>query len=257
MRKQSLRNLAILCITIGGVLLGFCSVEDQFAGIVRLPHLLFTLLLVAATLLILVSVVIGACLLAPFVFSGRQVPSYEVEVAKRGDLEELHDFCERYVGAHFATLESWRKRHDKNPGTFFMLKEVRRKRFETKITLVGAFTIIPVNDTARRLLERDELSAVTFSSTHIAAPSERAAALYISGVIGSNFRSKGAVISFLKDRLKSEQERGNQLVYTRPMTADGLRLAKAYGFSPVNPAIMNDAERIYKKELSTNLPAPL
>lgn len=252
MRKQRLAKLAILFITIAGLLFTICGVEERFATIVYLPHLLFLICLVVGILLTLASGIIAGNLVVHSLVSKRTVRNYDVQVADRGDLEDLHDFCENYAGEHFATLESWTKRYDKHPGTFFMLKETRKKRFETTVRLVGAFTIIPVNESARQLLEKDELSAVTFSPTHIAAPSEKAAALYISGVVGSSFRSKGFVLSFLKDRLKTEQERGNSLVYTRPMTDDGLRLTKAHGFSPVNPAVINRVDRIYKKELRSD-----
>jgi len=249
MRKQRLAKLAILFIAIASLLLTICGVEDRFAGIVYLPHLLFRIFLVVGLLLTLASGIIAANLGAHSLLSNATVRSYDIQVADRGDLEDLHDFCENYAGEHFATIESWRKRYDKHPGTFFMLKETRKKRFKTIVRLVGAFTIIPVNESARQLLEGDELSAVTFSPTHIAEPSEKAAALYISGVVGSSFRSKGFVLSFLRDRLKTEQERGNSLVYTRPMTDDGLRLAKAHGFSPVDPAVINRVDKIYKKQL--------
>jgi hypothetical protein len=248
MQRQKLRSLAILLIAIASLLFGICSVEERFAGIVHVPHLLFRIFLVVGFLLTVASGIIAANLFGRSLFSNATIRSYDVQVADRGDLEDLHDFCEKHAGEHFATLESWRKRYDKNPDTFFMIKETRKKRFKTTLSLVGAFTIIPVNESARELLERDELNAVTFSSTHIAAPSEKPAALYVSGVVGSSFRGRGYALSFLKDRLKTELERGNSLVYTRPMTKDGLRLAKAHGFSPVNPVI-NKADRIYKKEL--------
>jgi len=249
MRNKQLAKLALLFITIAGLLFSRCGVEERFAAIVHLPHLLFQICLVVGILLTIASGITAASLIANLLLSNRTVRSYHIQVADRGDLEELHNFCEKYAGEHFATLESWRKRYDKHPGTFFILKETRKKRFKTTIRLVGAFTIIPVNESAQELLERDELSAVTFSPTHIAEPSQKAAALYISGVVGSSFRSKGVVLSFLKERLKTEQERGNSLVYTRPMTNDGLRLAKAHGFSPVNPVVINTPDRIYKKEL--------
>jgi len=254
MGKQGLKNLAVWCVTLGALMITICGVKDQFVTILRLPPVVLTLILIVGVLLILVATAIGIILFLPLIIQHRSLRTFEPVMAERGDLETLHEFCEKYMGSHFATLESWRKRHEKNPGTFFMVKEFRKGRFKSQEKLVGAFTIIPVTELARELLERGDLSAVTFSPQHVASPLEPAAALYISGLVGSNFKSRGFVLSYLVSRLRTEQGLGNHLLYTRPMTTDGLRLAKRYGFYPVNPTVTDQANRIYKKDSPSGIP---
>lgn len=248
MRKSPLKGFVLWSITIGGGLLALSGVKDQTTSIIKVPPVIFTLILVSGIVLVLISITIGSYLLIPTI-AGRKLITYEAVLAQRGDLEELHEFFEKHVGPHFATLEAWRKRHDKNPRTFFMVKAITKRKFKKKEVLVGAFTIIPVTDTARGLLEKDQLSAATFSPEHIAPTSEKPAALYISGIVGSNFRARGYALSLLINNLRMEKERGNHLLYTRPMTVDGLRLAKAHGFSPVNPTVKDQANCIYKRDL--------
>lgn len=248
MRKESLRAIVLWSLAVGGGLLAICGVKDQVSKVIILPPIIYTILLVTGVILILVPIAIVSFSLIPGI-RRRKLTTYEAVLAQKGDLEELHEFCEKHVGPHFATLESWRKRHEKHPGTFFMVKAITKKKFKKNETLAGAFTIIPVNEMARNLLEKDQLSANTFTTEHIASPSEKPAALYISGIVGSNFRAKGYALSLLISNLQMEKARGNHLLYTRPMTVDGLRLAKAKGFSPVNPTVSDQADCIYKIDM--------
>jgi hypothetical protein len=175
--------------------------------------------------------------------------NYElIPVENKSDLEKLHTFCEEIVGPHFASLEQWRDRYEKNPDTFFKILKIKRTKFEIKEELTGMFTIIPVNEIARTLLEQDQLNATTFTTEHIVSSGEEIAAVYISGVVGSTQRAKGYVISHLLNRLRQIHKKGINLIYTRPMTIDGLRLAKYYGFNPVK-ADLSQAEHIHKRNM--------
>lgn len=251
MQKNISRDLIVWFVTIGGTILGLCGVKDQINSLYFLPNPVFSVSLYFGIVLLLAALLIGFGILSRSLFRRRSLVTYEDIIAERGDLEVLHSFCEQYVGPHFATLSSWYNRYKKNPGTFFIVKEFRRHRFKLREKLAGAFTIIPVREEARRLLERNELNAVTFSPRHIASPSEKPSALYISGVVGSTFRSRALVLSFLKNRLQQAHERGDLPLYTRPMTKDGLRIARAFGFTPINPAIDNQMQCIHKRQLSS------
>src|SRR5947209_19601716 len=118
MRKESIRRIAFSSLTIGGALLAICGVSSQLSTLIQVPQFTFTILLIAGISLIVVSLPTLFFLGIPK-FRRRKLTTYEAVMAERGDLEELHEFFEKYAGPHFATLESWRKRHDKHPGTFF------------------------------------------------------------------------------------------------------------------------------------------
>lgn len=172
-----------------------------------------------------------------------------IPVENNFDLKELHIFCEKVVGPHFASLEKWKNRFEKNSHTFFKIIKVKRTEFKKEEELTGMFSVIPVNENAHSLLEQDCLNATTFTKEHIVSPNENPAALYISGVVGVTRRAKGYVISHLLNMLRQiYKEKGTTLIYTRPMTSDGLRLAKHYGFNPVKPELAQ-AEHIYRRNM--------
>jgi hypothetical protein len=177
---------------------------------------------------------------------------YVDHIADRGELDALHEYCTTKLTGSWASLDTWRERYDKNPRIFHMVKAIRKKGFESTEKLVGTFALTPITEETRRLLEKEEVVGVGFTADHIAAPGERPAALYLTGIVASE-GAKGYTELLLSWKLQQEAEAGNRLVYTRPFTKDGMRLVKKYEFSPVNAGVgyNKDGEgHIFKKEIN-------
>lgn len=173
---------------------------------------------------------------------------YRAAVARREELEGLHRFCTRIVPGGFAALELWRERYDKNPNIFYMVKAFDEGRPGGEGELVGSFAVTPVTEEARKLLDQEKLKGVGFTPEHIAAPGDKPAAIYISGIVARGFTAKGMTLRFLNDLLEREAGRGNRLFYARPMSEAGLRLMGSKGFSPVDPSADGQLDRIYVKK---------
>lgn len=176
---------------------------------------------------------------------------YRAVIARKEDLSRLHGFCLEIVPNGFAALEVWLARYDKNPNIFYMVEVFDERESCKQGKLVGAFTVTPVNKDARDLLEEEKLKGVNFTLDHITAPDDSPAAIYISGIVASKKIAKGVTLGFLINVLEREAEKGNCLVYARPMSKDGLRMVELqkYGFSPVNPSALHQLDRIYRKKM--------
>lgn len=175
---------------------------------------------------------------------------YVDHIADRGELNELHQFCMTIIPGGWASLDTWRERYDKNPRIFHLVKAIRKKGFESSEKIVGSFALTPITKATCELLETEQLTGVGFNATHIAAPDERPAALYLSGIVALE-TAKGYTELLLSWKLQQEAEEGNRLIYTKPLTDDGMRLVKKYEFSPVSPGVDYDNGKghIFKKEI--------
>jgi hypothetical protein len=175
---------------------------------------------------------------------------YVDHIVARGELSDLHKFCTTIIPGGWAHLDQWRERYDKNPRIFHMVKAVTKKGFECTEKLVGSFALTPITADTRDLIEKDELQGIGFTPNHIAAQNEKPAALYLTGIVALPNAQRYTEL-LLSWKLQQEADEGNRLIYTRPMTDDGLRLVKKYEFSPVNPSVDYDTGKgnIFKKEL--------
>lgn len=72
------------------------------------------------------------------------------------------------------------------------------------------------------------------STDHVPTTRPETFAIYIGGVAASDFYSRAVVLEALRLRINYERELGVRHFLTRPVTNDGLRLARRNHFKPVN-----------------------
>lgn len=116
----------------------------------------------------------------------------------------------------------------------------------------GFCSVMPMNETAKELLEKEELQGISFTPEHIVKPRTESSCIYIGAIAAKGFRAKHDLILYLKGIIETEFDHGVDCIFTRPTTKKGLKLAKRFGFQPVSPDADDDElERIYKldKEL--------
>lgn len=175
---------------------------------------------------------------------------YIDHIVERGELDALHQFCTMLIPNGWARLDQWRERYNKNPKIFHMVKAVTKKGFDCTEKLVGSFALTPITEETCELLEKCQLTGIGFTSHHITAPHEKPAALYLTGIVAVGI-ARGFTEMLVSWKLQQEAEEGNRLIYTRPLTDDGIRLVKKYEFSPVDPTITYEAGKghVFKKEI--------
>lgn len=116
----------------------------------------------------------------------------------------------------------------------------------------GICSIVPMTDKAKALLEAENLNGLTFTPEHISKPRQEHTCLYIGSVGAIGARAKKHILIFLEGVIDSEFGKGIDVVFTRPTTKNGLRIAKRFGFIPVMDDAgedeLNRLYRIYKTE---------
>lgn len=218
---------------------------------VELPDWVFFiafLLGVCFVLVGLIGMVVPFTVIKEWASSLVEAPRFKCRLARRNELEQLHQFAEEFFGDSIASVESMRQWHRKNPQLFYLVHESTVRGGKTTDLLVGFFDLIPLTKRAVELLEKEELNGATFSEHHIVKPNGQPAAVYVAAIATRSFSAKHWILGKVEERLDRYLRRG-LTIYGRPVTQTGLRLVKKHDFVPVSPqARGTELLRIYKLE---------
>lgn len=157
---------------------------------------------------------------------------YLCRAARFDELEEVHQYAVRQFGTEIITLARMQAWHRRNPEVINVIVPNGSDR------IVGAFSVIPLNIAARRLLESNLLEARAIQASHIVTDPRRAACHYVSGVAGDIKPVQATAITRIEEQLR--RLRSGHTVFTRPLTNEGLRLCKRYGFRPLSTSCVGD-----------------
>jgi|ERR1039458_3701823 hypothetical protein len=153
---------------------------------------------------------------------------YEIHVARLNDLGKVYDYALESLGAGVVDvnrMQAWVKR---NPRIFQMVIP----RGQSGIR--GIYSLLPLNESARRLMEDDLLNAQGVVPQHIATNSKLAKCFYIGAIAGNTKLAQGIALQGLKSEIEIVAK--DQRVYTRPVTAAGMRICQKWGFEPLRLA---------------------
>lgn len=153
------------------------------------------------------------------------------ECATRDEIQEVLPFYDRVIGGgQRPSVNALKAMFSANKNIFRFYKR-KSMRGEKKIVEVKGFcTVIPMNKAAEELLRKGELNGLKMDGTHIAGVKDRCSVFYIGSIGGEGAHAKAAVLTYVLGVVDEFSQRGCTRVYTRPITTDGLRVAKAYGF---------------------------
>lgn len=218
-------------VTAGAAILAVISNKERIDKLVFVQPIVYDVLLIVGIVFII---------LAPLVFAITRLsipfniqPQYDCLNVGSGQLEEIYLFCNQVLGEGIASIERVRQWYGKNHDIFYLIYERKRRSFKQTNTLVGFFAVFPVTQQAKRLLSKNQLKGTEFTADHIVARGHQPAAIYIGAVAARGFKAKERTLMALMGYVISLAVRKKILVYTRPISKDGLRLAKQYGFEPV------------------------
>lgn len=172
--------------------------------------------------------------------------------AKRTELDEILPLYDRVVGGIRPSLNELKNLYSANSQIFTVLEKRSKIAGRTSTKIVGFCTIIPLNKEAKNLLEREELHGLKMSPEHICSPRQKAACLYIGSIGAEGYRAKGAVLGYTLGVLNECAQKGVAVAFTRPVTLDGLRVARQHDFEPVSNNVRNgELERLYRLNLAS------
>jgi hypothetical protein len=248
-------NAGLGVLAVAGVLLAIRPLKNDINdSLGNLPDALYTACLIGGVILAAVGLSILLfpsgffSSLAARLFKDFDEPDFDCRPAKRSELEFIHDFSSQQISGNVSPLPQMVHFHKKNRSVFWVLINKKSAKDKSVRKKVGYYSVLPLSESARKLLEREELNGLKLTTEHILKQGETPAAIYIGGIAARRlpFRSRAVLLSYLKAHINRERERGVSVAYSRPVTKDGLRILRKYGFSPVADLSGDELDRIYK-----------
>jgi hypothetical protein len=240
-------------LAVAAVLLAIPLVRPEIDKLFHVPEPLYLALAVAGSALAAVALIGIAVLLLVFAL-GRSSTWCEIRPVSKRDVKPVFELMKQFFGEETPSrnrMLEWQRRN-KMVLTAVYVKKLRGGRTTQK--LVGVFKVLPLTSQAVALLESEQLTGATLSANHIAAEGDQVAALYIGDVAASTHQGKAEVLRQLKHAVERQLKPGVS-VYTRPLTADGIRLVRKYNFIPVTKELSpGSAGRIHKLIAGDDIP---
>jgi hypothetical protein len=174
---------------------------------------------------------------------------YQATPATEQELKSIYNMAYEFFEGDVSPLENMIAWQNHNPNIFWAIK----KRNENEGKIVGYFCVIPLKRKAAKLIQKEEITGAQFELDHITSKKYKAKpyAIYIGAVAAKGLFARAASINHLDQFLRHLKMRKIINTYTRPVTKDGLRLAKKKGFKSVDNDNQNMMNRVCYLNLST------
>lgn len=171
----------------------------------------------------------------------------EIRPIKRTELETLLPFYEQLIGAERPALNQIKALYNANKKAILILERRSQRGLATKSVVAGFCSILPVTKEAAGLMGKEQLNGLQMNKQHICTPRQEPYALYIGSIGGKGASAKAQILGYVLGQIDDAEKHGVRCVYTRPVTKDGLRLAKQYGFRSVAGKVSDgELNRIYR-----------
>ncbi|ADU66917.1 hypothetical protein Selin_2197 [Desulfurispirillum indicum S5] len=162
--------------------------------------------------------------------------SYVTERAAIGDLNSLFEHYEKIFGNDLIPQEEFTKWMVKNPSICHKVMCVKSYNEQSNSRVAGFFDFEPLTSHAHKRLVRGVIEGWGLSAKDILSPRTTPKSYYI-GSVGTTSRSqkdRAATLLSALEHIKRINEKRAITLLTNPITPDGLRLCKGFGFRPVN-----------------------
>jgi hypothetical protein len=263
MTKKRAVEVGILLLTIGGGgLIAITSVRQDLESVLPfLPDLFYRSCLILGFVLCIMGLLLIVLpvetiqeifqRIKDFLKIGER--PYESKPAKRQDLKLIHAYASQELGtvSDLQKMEQWFKI---NHQIFWIVIDSAVSGTREQ-QMVGYYAVMPLNQVATELLEAEQLDGTSFTAEHIiqyrrGRIRKVPTSIYIGGIAAKNkMRIRQFIMGSLIAHLNQEIANGVKVVYSRPVTKDGLRLIKKYNFKPVNRFVDNyEMKHIYKRD---------
>jgi pimeloyl-ACP methyl ester carboxylesterase len=156
----------------------------------------------------------------------------EIREATARDLDGLQQIGSRMLGDSLRGVADpvVQRVITSHPSYVKVVVEVTSTPLERTEKLLGYAFLVPLCTAAHELMVAGELSPANFDSSHVVAPEAVPAALYIGALAANDPASRAVVLQAVRHLAGELTFKGPTVVWARPITPDGLRLAKQNGF---------------------------
>lgn len=235
MNPKKLRLVLEGSATVGVTVLAVVGMKEWIDKLWAAPSSVYKIAVIVGVGLIGLSAFMGALVYILLPIWGRAASAstqYDVVRVHSNQLDEFYALCKEVLGDEIATYDQMVRWYRKNPNVLYAVYALRHLGFVTKSKMVGFFSVFPVTKEAKELLQRNRLKGTELSASQI-TKLENAAAFYVGAIGASGFRAKQQTLAALLGYLLPLVSKKANVVFTHPVTKDGLRLARQRGFEPV------------------------
>lgn len=166
----------------------------------------------------------------------------------RGDLKRAYTFCGGFFGDDFSSFNSVKKWFRHNEKMFWMVEKHTHSGPARLSVVTGFFSILPLTQAGVKMLLEDQIDGTKFTTEHIEPNFDSPAAYYVGAIGSKGGKSKGVALGALIERMYVFLENYPAIVYTRPTTRDGLRIARQQQFEAVDGSGTEDLNKLYVRE---------
>ncbi len=143
--------------------------------------------------------------------------------AKATDIPEIVRIAQKTIGPQI-TEENALQLYNHNPRCLHKVMDTKEGK------IIGYFCLVPWTKKGEEKVYERDLISVDMDLDTFARKVRKSCSMYIGSIAGENSRGKAAALELAKTTLaKLEVNKA----FTRPVTKDGVRLVKKYGFKPV------------------------
>ncbi len=222
---------------IGATALGICSFAISVWGmdervvasfpwatpIVTVLPIVAVLSLVVALAFLFIDLVTNVVLavLSSSVMIGRNIGSASV---REEDLASICRIADKHIGGT-TNLADTTKLYRHNKDAFRKVVDTRNNR------ILGYFCVLPLTKRGLERVHQRNLLEAPIEYACFARTFRHGPVAYIGGIAGEGLRGRGGAFGQLKHFILTKRI---VEAYARPMTDDGLKLAKSNGFKPVD-----------------------
>jgi hypothetical protein len=239
--KLIVKISSIIC-TIGAAVFGAGAAREHFSRFIHVPDAVYNALLVIGVILISLSIIgfaaslygLPSKLILENVVYRNLGSKYICIYARQSDVSRLHDLYSEYFGGDVPSTELMRSWIKQSRKAFTMIYRVDNESIrKRKHVLVGSFKVLLLTEAAVRALEAEQVSGSTFQPDHLARRQSDAAGCYVGDVIGTTRFAQGVLLGYLNVACEQAIKKGLP-IYARPLTKEGQRVMKKYGFVEVS-----------------------
>lgn len=228
-------------IVIATTLLAIAATQSQITTYVAIPSTYFDIAAFLGLALILFWLVLWLLAKTP-----KPVTTiYSSRIMKADEIDDVYDLIKRLLGSDIAPkslVQQWVK---KNPSVVNVVEKITRRGLKKTQKVCGFYSIFPITEETRVLLETDAIKGSGFSLSDFVGPNEKTSALYIGAVGAEGKRAKGITIQQLIGSVTARLSIDGGRVFVRPLTDDGERLFTKYGFQACSDAQISDGIKNY------------
>lgn len=242
-RNQALTAL----VTAASALLALLGVRSQLDRHFNIPELMYTLSLIVSIVFLATAVIV--LLASPVVRRFASETQYLCLPVVDPEVTEIHALARSSLGDSIVSIERLLAWHRKNPQILHAIVRVTRRPLIRSTEIVGFFCILPLTKKATRLLSSNSLRGSDLLPDHITSQVHKCASYYIAGVAAEDKGAKRFTLLSLVSFITAVVAAHPAKIYTRPITADGLRVARHFGFAPVVRESSNQYDVVHERDL--------